>query len=226
MKYGILGSGMVGRAIAARLVELGHDVMIGTRAVEALMARSDADMMGNPPFPVWHAQNSGVKVGTFAEAAAHGAALFNATNGSGSLAALSEAGANNLDGKLLVDLSNPLDFSQGMPPSFFVTNTDSLGEQIQRAFAGAKVVKTLNTTTASLMVNPGQLAGGDHTIFMSGDDAGAKAQVAELLRSFGWRDVIDLGDITTARGPEMLVAHWLRVMGALGTPMFNYKIVR
>lgn len=226
MKYGILGSGMVGRAIAARLVELGHDAMLGTRDVDALMARSEPDMMGNPPFPVWHAQNSGVKVGAFSQAAAHGAALFNATNGSGSPAALSQAGADNINGKLLIDLSNPLDFSQGMPPSFFVSNTDSLGEQIQKAFADAKVVKTLNTTTAALMVNPQQLAGGDHTIFVSGDDASAKAQVAELLRSFGWRDIIDLGDISTARGPEMLVAHWLRLMGALGTPMFNYKIVR
>jgi hypothetical protein len=88
------------------------------------------------------------------------------------------------------------------------------------------MVKTLNTLNALLMANPGQLAGGDHSIFLSGNDAQAKKTVAELLASFGWKDVIDLGDITTARGPEMMLAGWLRLYGALGTPMFNLKVVR
>jgi predicted dinucleotide-binding enzyme len=167
------------------------------------------------------------RVGSPAEAAAHGEVVINATNGAGALAALQLGGADNLSGKILIDISNPLDFSQGFPPSLTICNTDSLGEQIQRAFPDARVVKTLNTLTAALMVDPGQLADGDHHIFVSGDDAAAKAQVADLLKSwFGWREVIDLGDITTARGAEMLLPIWVRLMGALGTPMFNFKIVR
>ena len=226
MKFGILGSGMVGRGIAAKLVEQGNDVMIGTRDVDALMASTASDFMGNPPFPVWHAQNSGVKVGSFAETAAHGEVLFNATNGYGSLPALSQAGESNLNGKLLIDISNPLDFSQGMPPTMFISNTDSLGEQIQRTYPRVKVVKSLNTLTAALMVNPGLLADGDHTIFVSGNDSDAKAQTTEILKSFGWHDIIDLGDITTARGTEMLVALWLRLLSVLQTPMFSFKVVR
>ncbi|NTU64818.1 MAG: NADP oxidoreductase, partial [Chloroflexi bacterium] len=132
----------------------------------------------------------------------------------------------NLNGKTLIDISNPLDFSKGMPPTLFVKDSDSLAEQIQRAFPKVNVVKTLNTMTASVMVNPGQLAGGDHTVFVSGNDAGAKAQVAELLKGFGWRDIIDVGDITTARGTEMLLPIWIRLMGALQTPFFNFKIVK
>lgn len=226
MKIGVFGTGMVGRAISGRLAELGHDVMVGTRDTAALMARTTPDAMGNPPFPVWHQQNPKVKVGTFAEAAAHGEILFNATNGGGSLDALRRAGEANLNGKTLIDISNPLDFSKGMPPSLFVSNTDSLGEQIQRAFPRVNVVKALNTMTASLMVDPKQLAGGDHTVFLSGNDAGAKAQVSELLKNFGWRDIIDLGDITTARGTEMYLPIWLRLWGALGTGMFNVKVVK
>lgn len=226
MKIGILGSSMVGRAIAARLVGLGHEAMIGTRDVAALKARTEPDGRGNPPFSVWHEGNPQVRLGTFAEAAAHGEIVFNCTNGAVSLDVLRQAGAANLDGKVLVDISNPLDFSQGMPPSLFVSNTDSLGEQIQRALPKVKVVKTLNTTGASLMVDPGQLGGGDHSVFMSGNDAGAKAQVAALLESFGWRDIIDLGDITTARGTEMLLPIWVRLFGALQSPVFNFKVVR
>ncbi len=226
MNIGIVGTGMVGRAIAARVVELGHDVMLGTRDVAALRARTEPDAMGNPPFSVWHEQHPKVKVGTFAEAAAHGTIVVNGTNGAGSLAALKQVGEANLNGKVLIDIANPLDFSRGMPPSLFVSNTDSLGEQIQRTFPHVRVVKTLNTMNAYLMANPQQLNDGDHTVFMSGNDAGAKAQVAELLKSFGWPDVIDLGDITTARGTEMLLPIWLRLFSALQTPMFNFKVVK
>jgi predicted dinucleotide-binding enzyme len=142
-----------------------------------------------------------------------------------SLEVLSQAGADNLAGKLLVDISNPLDFSAGMPPTLFVKDTDSLGEQIQRAFPAARVVKTLNTLNANLMVHP-DLLQETSSVFVSGDDADAKKQATELLESFGHRDVIDLGDITTARGTEMLLPVWLRLWGALGTPAFNFKIVR
>jgi predicted dinucleotide-binding enzyme len=226
MKIGILGSGIVGRTLAGRLAQLGHDVMIGTRDVAALMARTEPDAMGNPPFSIWHAQNQAVKVEAFAGTAVHGEIFFNCTNGAASLDMLKQAGETNLNGKVLVDIANPLDFSKGMPPTLFVANTDSLGEQIQRAFPKVKLVKTLNTMNAFLMVAPKQLGGGDHTVFMSGDDAGAKTQVAELLKSFGWQDIVDLGDITTARGTEMLLPIWLRLWGALQTPMFNFKIVR
>jgi predicted dinucleotide-binding enzyme len=167
------------------------------------------------------------RAGSFAEAAAHGALLFNCTAGTGSLEALRLAGDANLTGKVLIDISNPLDFSKGMPPSLTVCNTDSLGEQIQRAFPGIKVVKTLNTVNCQLMVDPRRVAGGDHTVFVSGNDAAAKSQVTEILKTwFGWTHVIDLGDITTARGTEMLMPIWIRLWGVFQTPMFNYKIVR
>jgi 8-hydroxy-5-deazaflavin:NADPH oxidoreductase len=136
------------------------------------------------------------------------------------------AGEDNLNGKILIDVSNPLDFSRGMPPTLWVSNTDSLGERIQRRFPEAKVVKTLHTMNAYVMVDPAQLVGADHTVFVSGDDAEAKAEVGELLRSFGWTDIIDLGNITTARGTEMLMPIWLRLFGALQKPVFNFKIVR
>lgn len=152
--------------------------------------------------------------------------MVNATNGAASLEALAAAGAANLAGKILVDVSNPLDFSQGMPPSLNPVNTESLGERIQASFPRTRVVKTLNTMNAGLMVDPARLAGGDHTVFLSGDDAGAKSVVTGLLRELGHRDIIDLGDMTTARGAEMLLPLWLRLYGALGTPDFNIKVVR
>ncbi|MEM7332681.1 MAG: NAD(P)-binding domain-containing protein [Chloroflexota bacterium] len=227
MKIGVFGTGMVGRSIAGKLVDLGHEVMIGTRDVNNLFARTEPDGMGNPPFSVWQTDYSQVQVGTYEATAAHGAIVFNCTSGSGALPALEQAGAANLNGKVVIDISNPLDFSQGMPPSLFVSNTDSLGEQLQRAFPDVKIVKTLNTVNANLMVDPGLVNDGDHSIFVSGDDADAKAQVADILSSwFGWQDVIDLGDITTARGTEMVLPIWVRLWGALQTPMFNLKVVR
>ena len=152
---------------------------------------------------------------------------MNATNGKGAIEALNAAGEQNLAGKLLIDISNPLDFSKGMPPSLTICNTDSLGEQIQRAFPETKVVKTLNTVNAYLMVEPGMLAGGNHTMFVCGNDAGAKATVASLLQEgLGWQDVIDLGDITMSRGTEMYLPLWARLYGALQNPMFTIKVVR
>ena len=166
-----------------------------------------------------------MKLETFGDAAAHGEMVVNATAGAVSLEALEQAGEENVNGKILIDISNPLDFSKGMPPTLWVSNTDSLGEQIQRRFPEARVVKTLHTMNAYLMVDPTQLADADHTVFVCGDDAKAKSTVTELLRSFGWTDIIDLGDITTARGTEMLPV-WLRLFGALQKPIFNFKIVR
>ena len=218
---------MVGRAIAGKLSELGHEVVVGTRNPDATLARQEPDSMGSPPYAAWQAEHPQVRLAGLADAAAHGELVVNATAGGASLEALRLAGAANLDGKVLVDVANPLDFSQGMPPSLSVVNTDSLGECIQREFPNARVVKTLNTVNALVMVNPGVVGGGDHTVFVSGDDPEAKALVTGLLTDgFGWRDVIDLGDISTARGPEMYLPLWLRLMGGLQTPMLNVKVVR
>jgi predicted dinucleotide-binding enzyme len=217
---------VVGRTIAARLDELGHEAMTGTCNPAETLARTEPDIYGNPPFSAWQQEHSEVKLGTFSEAATHGEIIVNATAGAVSLEALELPGQANLNGKILIDIANPLDFSQGMPPTLSVANTDSLGERIQRRFPEVKVVKTLNTMNAYLMVDPAQLAGAGHTVFVSGDDAEAKATVTELLRSFGWADIIDLGDISTARGAEMLLPIWLRLLGALQNPIFNFKIVR
>lgn len=226
MRIAVLGTGGVGRAVAGRSSQLGHDVVIGTRDPQATLARTEGDTMGNPPFGAWHSEHPEVGLLPFAEAAARGELIVNATSGSSSLEVLTLAGAENLAGKVLIDIANPLDFSAGFPPTLFVKDTDSLAEQIQRAFPDAKVVKTLNTLNATVMVEPAQLAGADHSIFLSGDDADAKAVATELVRSFGWTDVIDLGDLSTARGTEMLLPIWLRLLNTLGTPAFNFKIVR
>jgi predicted dinucleotide-binding enzyme len=224
MQVGVLGTGMVGRAIAGKLRELGHDVVVGTRDPDELMERTEPDARGNDPFAVWHAAHDDVRVATFREAAVHGELLVNATNGAASIAALSAAGEEHLAGKVLIDISNPLDFSQGMPPSLFVSNTDSLAEQIQRAFPAARVVKTLNTVTAALMVDPGSIADGHHTVFVSGEDREAKRQVVEILTALGWKDVLDLGGLPTARAAEMYLPLWLAVMQRRG-PMFNVAVV-
>jgi predicted dinucleotide-binding enzyme len=212
MKAGILGSGRVGQAISARLAELGHEVMIGTR---------DPNKLGE-----WQASHRDVRIGSFAETAAHGEIIFNATLGAASLDVLKMAGEANLNGKVLVDISEPLDFSKGMPPPLFTSSIDSLGEQIQRAFPEAKVVKILNTVNANVMVNPRGVANGDHQVFVSGNDPQAKQQVVDILKSFGWIHILDLGDITTARGTEMYIAIWLRLWGALDTGLFNIKIMK
>jgi 8-hydroxy-5-deazaflavin:NADPH oxidoreductase len=226
VRFGILGTGAVGKTIAARLAGLGHEVMVCTRDPEETMSRTEPDPYDNPPFSAWQEEHSEVRLGMFAEAAAHGEMIVNATAGAVSLEALEQAGEDNLNGKVLIDIANPLDFSKGMPPSLSVSNTDSLGEQIQRRFPEAKVVKTLHTMNAHLMVDPAQLAAADHTVFVSGGDSEAKGKVSELLRSLGWTDIIDLGDISTARGTEMLLPIWLRLFGALQKPIFNFKIVR
>jgi predicted dinucleotide-binding enzyme len=226
MNIGVLGTETVGKAIAGKLCALGHSVKLGTRDVKATLARSKNDMAGGPPVRTWLEGLPQVTLGTFADAAAHGQLVVNALSGQGALEGLSLAGEAALAGKTLIDISNPLDFSQGMPPSLAVSNTDSLGEQIQRKFPKTKVVKTLNTTNAYLMVDPGQLAGGDHTMFVAGNDAAAKAEVTSVLKAFGWKDIVDLGDITMARGTEMWLPLWVRLYGALQTPLFNLKIVR
>jgi len=215
MDIAILGTGIVGKTIGTALTKLGHRVMMGSRTSD------------NPKAIEW-ASGAGenASVGTFADAAAFGEIVFNCTAGTGSLEALRMAGADNLNGKIIVDVSNPLDFSNGFPPSLSVCNTDSLGEQIQREFPQARVVKTLNTMNCVMMVDPAQLPG-DHNVFVSGNDAEAKAAIAGALSEwFGWnpRNIIDLGDITTARGVEMILPLWVRLYGSMGHPNFNFHI--
>jgi predicted dinucleotide-binding enzyme len=227
MKIAVLGTGMVGRAIAAKLVALGHDVVVGTRDVDATLARTEPDAMGNPPYADWQKENAQVRLVPLAEAGAYGALIVNATSGQGSQAALEGAGAANLAGKVILDVANPLDFSQGMPPTLSVANTDSLAEQLQAAFPDAHVVKALNTMNAYVMVDPARLSG-SHNVFLAGDDSAAKETVKELLRAFGWTDeaIVDLGGIRAARGTEMYLPLWLSLYGALGTGDFNIGIVR
>jgi hypothetical protein len=217
MRYAVLGTGVVGRAVAGKLASLGHEVVVGTRDPRATLDRDDS-------FAGWLHEHETVRPATFAEAAEGAEAVVNATGGAASLAALTAAGAENLAGKLLIDIANPLVFAEDLP-RFEPVDTDSLGEQIQRAFPEAKVVKSLNTMNADVMVDPA-LVPGEHNVFVSGDDAGAKQAVTDLLVSIGWprESVIDLGDITTARGAEMLVAAWLRVSLALGHHTFNFHI--
>jgi predicted dinucleotide-binding enzyme len=226
MKVAVLGTGMVGQAVAGKLAELGHEVTVGTRDVESTLARTEPDGYGNPPYAVWAKAHPTVELAPFAAAAANAELVVNATAGNVSMDVLRAAGAVNLAGKVLIDISNPLDFSRGTPPTLFVKDTDSLGEQLQREFPDTLVVKALNMVNASLMVDPRQLADGGHSTFVSGNDAEAKKTVTALLESFGHTDVIDLGDISTARGSEMMLPIWLRLWDAMGTPNFAFKIVR
>jgi predicted dinucleotide-binding enzyme len=226
MNIAVLGTGMVAKSIAGKLDSLGHSVKLGTRDIQATLSRGEPDMAGGPPLRTWLESRPRVKLVTHADAAAHGEIAFNALSGQGSLAGLELARAG-LANKILIDISNPLDFSKGMPPSLSIVNTDSLGEQIQAALPSTKVVKTLNTVNAFLMVDPQTLAGGDHTMLLCGNDTGAKAEATKILKEwFGWKDVVDLGDLTNARGMEMWVPLWARIYGALRTPMFGLKLVR
>jgi len=215
MRIGILGTGVVGQAIGSKLIQLGHQVKMGSRTAD------------NEKATQWVKAN-GVRAsqGTFADAAAFGEILFNCTAGMASLDALRMAGPANLKDKILIDIANPLDFSKGMPPTLAICNTDSLGEQIQRAFPDVKVVKTLNTMNCNIMVNP-SLVPGEHDVFICGNDAEAKRIVTQILKDwFGWKSVIDLGDITNARGTEMLLPIWVRLWGVFGHANFNFKIVK
>ena len=215
MRIGVLGTGVVGRTLGDKLVELGHEVRMGSRQA------------GNEKAVEWaQGAGEGASEGTFADAAEFGELVINATGGKVALEALGMAGAENLAGKVLIDVSNALEFGEG-PPVVGVAPDDSLGERIQAAFPDAKVVKTLNTMNASIMVAPGSL-GESTNAFVCGNDDAAKAQVIELLETFGWLsgDIVDLGDITAARGAELYVALWVRLMGALGTPAFNIRLVR
>jgi len=216
MRIAVLGTGTVGRTLAGKLVETGHSVTIGSRSATNEAALEWAAGAGPQ-----------AKVATFFDAAADGEVIINATPGAVSLDVLAAASTKNLDGKVLIDVANPLDHSAGFPPSLSISNTDSLAETIQRSFPTARVVKALNTMRADVMVAPDRLAGGDHDVFMAGDDAQAKEVAAGLLREFGWRPehIRDLGPLEAARGMEMWLPLWLRIFLLQGDREFNIKVV-
>lgn len=223
MKIGVLGTGVVGRALAEKLSSLGHQVYMGTRDAQTSMERTGDQAIGT-----WLSGHPGIMLLNFDDAAEAGEDLLVfAMNGKAAQECLSMIDETNLNGKVMIDISNPLDFSNGFPPSLTVCNTDSLGEQIQRAYPSLKVVKTLNTMSNPVMVNPG-LIPGDHAVFMSGNDDGAKEFVADLLQTFGWKqqNIIDLGDISSARGTEMMLPVWVRLYGKWQTPFFNFALAR
>jgi hypothetical protein len=206
---------MVGTAIGTRLIELGHEVRIGSRQPGSEKAVGWAESAGER-----------ASAGDFADAASFGEVVFNCTAGEGSVDAVT-SGKDGLAGKLLIDVANALDFSDGPPPVIMATDRECLAEQIQRAVPETRVVKSLNTVANDVMVDPARVPG-DHVIFVSGDDQAAKRQAVELLGEFGWPEdrVIDLGDITTARGSETYVGLWLRLMAALDTTQFNIGLFR
>ena len=214
MRIAVLGTGIVGRTLGSALLRNGHEVRLGSRSAGSEAAVAWATEVGGP-----------ASEGTFADAAGFGELVINATNGAASLDALELAGHEQLAGKVLVDVANPLDVSRGMPPTLTVCNDDSLAEQIQRAFPDVRVVKTLNTVTAAVMVDPASVPG-SHTIFVAGDDAPAKAQVTALLEELGWPadSILDLGDISGARGMEMYLPLWLRLYSAAGSAILNIEL--
>ncbi len=216
MKIGVLGTGMVGQALANKLVALGHEVMMGARSAD------------NETAAEWRNQyESNAQVGSFAQAAAFGDIVLLAVKGEIVVQVAEAAGVDNTNGKVVIDVTNPLDFSNGMPPSMIpsLSNTTSAGEEVQKVLSGARVVKTLNTMNCDIMVDPSRVPG-EHDVFISGDDADAKATVRDLLQSFGWSDPIDLGPLSTARGTEGMMPFWLSMWGVVGSANFNYRIVR
>ena len=228
MKFAILGTGMVGQTLALAFADKGHEVIIGTRDVAKSLASTEPNVYGMPSFGRWHKAHSHIRVGSFAEAAAFGDILINASNGGSSLEVLAQAQVGKLGSKILIDVANDLDFSQGMPPVSRSSDAPGTGlaERIQAAFPELRVVKTLNTMNAQVMTNPALVPGGDSTVFMSGNDADSKISVQEILKSFGWRDIIDLGDITSSRATEMLMPIWLRAWGVMGQRPYNFKLAR
>lgn len=217
MKIGIIGTGVVGQTLGTKLAQKGHSVKMGSRSATSEKATAWVKAAG-----------AYASQGTFAEAASHGEIIFNCTKGEVSLEALKAAGASNLKGKVVVDVANPLNFSKGMPPTLTpsLCNNNSLGEEIQKAFPDAKVVKALNTMNCKLMVDP-KLVPGSHDAFICGNDADAKKKVTEILeKDFGWQSILDMGDITSSRAMEMLLPIWIRLMVKFNSPNFNFKIVK
>jgi predicted dinucleotide-binding enzyme len=226
MRIAVLGTGVVGRALAGRLAGLGHDVVVGTREPAATLARTEPDVQGTPPYRRWQEQHPDVPLVALPDAGAHAELLVNATAGAASADALAAAGVGDRDGLVVMDVANPLVFTAG-GPALSVANTDSLAETLQRAFPQVHVVKALNTMNAEVMVNPERVTG-EHVVFVAGNDADAKATVSGLLSEFGWGAgrIVDLGDLSAARGTEGFLLLWLRIAQAYGTYDLNITVLR
>ena len=215
--------------MAAKFISIGHEVMIGTRDVTESLTRTENDRYGNPGFGNWIKSNPAVKVGTIAEAAAFGEILVNATQGASSVSTFKAADARHLDGKVIIDVANPLDFSKGMPPGLIpeLSNFNSVGEEMQKNFPQARIVKTFNTMWCGLMVNPQMIGNGEHLNFLSGNDAEAKAKVRSLLKEMGWKDeslsILEILLCTWDRRPCSRL--WIRLMNLKQTAAFNFRIV-
>ena len=218
MNIGILGTGMVGVALGTKLTQCGHEVMMGARTAENASAQNWANSLGG-----------NARAGAFRDAAAFGEVVISCTNGAHAIEALEMTGGDVLRNKVLIDVSNPLEASADGSIRMAFCNDDSLGERIQRAFPESRVVKALNTVNCEVMIDPSRVPG-DHNLFICGNDPAAKMQVTELLNDwFGWKleNIIDLGDITGARGTEMLMPFWLRLFqGVIRHPHCNYQIMR
>lgn len=228
MNVAVIGTGAVGQAMSKKFVELGHLVFMGTRNVEQSLNRKEKDAWGTPGIGSWIKENPQVELTTFREAAEKGRDLLVfAINGMAAMDSLKSIGDELLTGRTMMDISNPLDFSKGFPPTLSICNTESLGEKIQNAYPQLKLVKTLNSVSHSIMINP-QMIEGDHVVFICGNDAGAKQEISSVLEDFGWKyqNIVDLGDITSSRGTEMTLPLWTRLMGKFQTSLFNMNIVR
>ncbi|MFE0045147.1 NADPH-dependent F420 reductase [Streptomyces albireticuli] len=236
MKIAVLGTGGGARAHIAKLVELGHEVHVGTRDPKVTLARTEPDMMGTPPFASFLAEHPGVELHTFADAAERAELVINGIDGHNAVAALSAA-AGQLAGKTLVDYAVPFVYNPdlehpwptpwGVMPRLDPCDIDSLGERIQRALPDTKVVKAFVTQEQATVVDPKAVGGGEHTMFIAGEHADAKRAVTDLLEAYGWSDVLDLGPLVCARGMEMY-AHMHSAIGfALGFGThFGIKVVR
>jgi predicted dinucleotide-binding enzyme len=226
VKIAVMGTGMVGRAIAVRLAQLGHDVVIGTRDPQQTLARTSPEDSRTECYAEWQRGQPSMRLVSLPEAGAHGELVVNATLGASSLEAFQSVGSTKLAGKIILDLALPLDRS-GTSPRLLFALTDSLGEQIQRSFPEARVVKTLCTVSAKVMIEPGRVPG-RHSMFVAGDDKGAKQAVTQLLTELGWpaQEVIDVGGIEAARGLEMYAPLLFALAGALGTWDLNIAVVR
>ncbi|HTW77640.1 MAG TPA: NAD(P)-binding domain-containing protein [Thermoplasmata archaeon] len=214
MRVGILGSGAVGRALGTAFVEHGHEVTIGSQHTE------------KDELVAWRrASGPSARTATFAETARQGELLALCCLGEAVDAVIELAGPDHFDGKVLIDVTNPLDFSKGMPPGLFVGLTDSLGERVQRRLPRARVVKCFNIVPNARMGHP-ERHGEKPDMILAGNDPAAKAQVTEILRSFGWSGAIDIGGIDSARWLEAMVPLWVRVATALGSYDVAFKVVR
>lgn len=214
MQIAVLGTGVVGQTLGSALIECGHEVCMGSRSASHEGATQ------------WALRTGGSNA-DFRTAAENAELIVNATAGQFSLLALQAAGEDALADKVIVDVSNPLDFSNGFPPTLTVSNTTSLAEEIQAAFPAAKVVKTLNTVTAEIMIAPSAL-GDKHAMFLASNHDDAREPVRKLLSELGWKEsqVVDLGDLSGARGMEMYLPLWVRLYQSSGSAIFNIEIVR